>query len=75
MKPLFFSLRLTVLAGGASACLLGLAACGDEAPRDNMGMLPQDQRVAETPWNKPQGWEQNSQLGALAQDPRIGGRQ
>ena len=38
-------------------------------------MLPADQRVSEVPFNKPQGWENNSQLGALARDPRIGGTQ
>ena len=40
-----------------------------------MAMLPADQRTGEIPWNKPQGWENNSQLGALARDPRVGGTQ
>ena len=76
MKPLFFFCRLALVACGAAACLSGLSACtGDEAPRDNMAMLPKDQRTGEMPWNKPQGWENNSQLGALARDPRIGGTQ
>ena len=40
-----------------------------------MAMLPPDQRQSDVPWNKPQGWENKSQLGALANDPRIGGQQ
>ena len=64
-------------AAGLVGAILGasmLAACtGDKAPIDNTAMLPEDQRVSSVPWNKPQGWENNSQLGALARDPRIGG--
>ena len=71
-----FSRRLLLNACGALVCLLGFSACtGAEAPTDNMAMLPPDQRTAETPWNKPQGWENNTQLGALAQNPRIGGHE
>lgn len=47
----------------------------EELPPDRTAMLPDDQRVSSMPWNKQQGWENNSQLGALANDPRIGGGQ
>ena len=42
---------------------------------DRSDMLSANDRVSNVPWNKPQGWEQKSQLGALANDPRIGGQQ
>ena len=71
-----FPRRLVLGASGALLCLLGFSACtGAQAPTDNMAMLPPDQRTGEIPWNKPQGWENNSQLGALAQNPRIGGHE
>ena len=75
MKSLSFFQRLGLGACGAVVCLVGLSGClGDEeAPRDNTAMLPTDQRVSEVPWNKPQGWENQSQLGALANNPRVGG--
>ena len=65
---------LTGLAA-ALLCAAALSACvGEEGiPRDETAMLPDDQRVSSVPWNKPQGWENTSQLGALANDPRIGG--
>ena len=76
MKPLFFSVRLLVLAGGLSACLLGLSACEDEEKyHDNTAMLRPEDQTSSVPWNKQQSWENNSQLGALARDPRIGGSQ
>ena len=76
MKISFPSLRLVLAACGALICLAGFSACtGDEAPPDNTAMLPPDQRVSEVPWNKPQGWENTTQLGALAQNPRIGGHE
>ena len=58
-------------------CLSGLVGClgNEEAPRDNTAMLAPQDRVSQVPWNKPQGWENNSQLGALTRDPRIGGQQ
>ena len=67
---------LTVVAASL-LCAAVLPACvgEDGVPRDNTAMLPDDQRVSSVPWNKPQGWENNSQLGALANDPRIGGGQ
>ena len=37
-------------------------------------MLPENERVSDVPWNKPQGWENQSALGSLANDPRIGGQ-
>ena len=61
-------------AGLLVLCASMLSACtGNKAPVDNTAMLPDDQRVSSVPWNKPQGWENHSQLGALANDPRIGG--
>ena len=66
----------------ATGCLalvfgaLALSACTDTpAPVDRTAMLPEDQQVSSVPWNKQQGWENNSQLGSLANDPRIGGQQ
>lgn len=76
MKNLFPVRRLVLSLCLASLCLAGFVGCtGDQAPRDNSAMLAPQDRVSEIPWNKPQGWENNSQLGALAQDPRIGGHQ
>ena len=64
---------------GAVACMAACGACTDDAnrevARDNSAMLPDSERVSSVPWNKPQGWENRSQLGQLANDPRIGGRQ
>ena len=65
----------------AVASLLGCVLCGwllpacahNDAPVDNTAMLPENERVSSVPWNKPQGWENSSQLGALANNPRIGG--
>ena len=67
--------RLAVAAAGMVFCALALGACtaGDDVEPDHTAMLPEDQRVSNVPWNKPQGWENKSQLGALANDPRIGG--
>ncbi len=60
----------------ATVCGLMLAACaGQEAPRDNSAMLPEDQRVSDVPWNKPEGWENKGALGGLANDPRFNGGQ
>ena len=59
---------------GLGLCALGLSACvSDEQSPDRTAMLPADQQVSSIPWNHQQGWENNSQLGALANDPRIGG--
>ena len=59
---------------GLVICASALSACADsEVPPDRTAMLPDSERVSSVPWNKPQGWENNSQLGALANDPRIGG--
>ena len=56
-------------------CLLVLSACsGEDAPPDRTGMLPENERVSSVPWNKPQGWEGQSALGSLANDPRFGGQ-
>ena len=55
-------------------CIVGLGACADkEAPTDNTAMLPDNEQVSTVPWNKPQGWENQGALGALANDPRING--
>ena len=67
--------RLAALILALSLCTLALGACtnGDEVEPDHTAMLPENERVSNVPWNKPQGWENNSQLGALAENPRIGG--
>ena len=65
---------LGLLGAGSLLLLSGCDPDGD-SPRDNTAMLPADQQVSSVPWNKPQGWENKSQLGALANDPRIGGQQ
>ncbi len=76
MKSSFSSGRFLLAACGVVLCLLGFSACtGEEAPRDNSAMLPANERVSDVPWNKPAGWENNTQLGALARDPRFGGTQ
>ena len=77
MKSLFSLCRPVLFLCLATLCLTGLVGClgSEEAPRDNTAMLAPDDRVSQVPWNKPQGWENNSQLGALANDPRVGGRQ
>ena len=61
---------------GVVFCALMLSACaGEDTPVDRTAMLPDSERVSSVPWNKPQGWEGTSQLGALANNPRIGGTQ
>ncbi len=68
--------RAVVAGLGLVLCTLTLGGCAsDEVEPDHSDMLPADQRVSSVPWNKPQGWENQSQLGALANDPRIGGGQ
>lgn len=70
----FFSPRAVASLLGLILCALLLPACtGENAPVDNTAMLPENERVSSVPWNKPQGWENNSQLGTLANNPRIGG--
>jgi hypothetical protein len=67
--------RPATLISLSSACLLVLSACsGEDAPPDRTGMLPENERVSSIPWNKPQGWEGQSALGSLANDPRFGGQ-
>jgi hypothetical protein len=67
--------RLILQVTGAVGCVMAISGCvGEEGvPRDNTAMLAPSDRVSTVPWNKPQGWENTSQLGALANDPRIGG--
>ena len=73
MKVLF-SPRAAAGFLGLILCTSMVSACNhDELPPDRTAMLPEDQRVSSLPWNRQQGWENNSQLGALANDPRIGG--
>ena len=69
--------RVAVAGMSLVLCTLTLGGCtaGDDVEADHTDMLPADQRVSSVPWNKPQGWENQSQLGALAEDPRIGGGQ
>ena len=72
----FLSRRVVLGLVGLGCGATLLSACtGENAPVDNTAMLPEDQRVSSVPWNKPQGWENQGQLGALANDPRIGGSQ
>ena len=72
MKKL--SLRLAAVALGAAGLLSGCTT-GEDLPVDRTAMLSKDDRVSDVPWNKPQGWENRGALGALANDPRIGGGQ
>ena len=69
--------RVAVAGVGLAGCMMTFGGCthGDDVEPDHTAMLPEDQRVSSVPWNKPQGWENQSQLGALAEDPRIGGGQ
>ena len=68
--------RVALAGMGLVLCTLTLGGCaGDDLEPDRTAMLPEDQRVSSVPWNKPQGWENQTQLGALANDPRIGGGQ
>ena len=78
---------LSVIRRVPGRCLIGLAASllcaaafsactdGTDIPRDNTPMLPENERVSSQPWNQKQGWENTSQLGALQNNPRIGGTQ
>ncbi len=68
-----FSLRRPTGLAALFLCAAGLSACVDKdgVARDNRDMLPADQQVSTVPWNKPQGWENKSQLGQLASDPRL----
>ncbi len=47
----------------------------EDIPVDRTAMLSADDQVSSVPWNKPQGWENKGGLGALQNDPRIGGQQ
>ena len=67
-----------VVSGFAASllCAAVLPACvgEDGVPRDNTAMLPDDQRVSSVPWDSPlKGENASTQLGALANDPRVGG--
>jgi hypothetical protein len=68
--------RVAALICSLPILLLALSACSsdNEAPPDRTAMLPESERVSAVPWNKPQGWENQSALGSLANDPRIGGQ-
>ena len=72
MKKRFLTVAgLGLLAAMASGCKTD----DSEQRVDRTDMLSANDRVSNVPWNKPQGWENKSQLGALANDPRIGGSQ
>ncbi len=58
-----------------AALVSGCQTDDSEKNPDRSDMLSANDRVSSVPWNKPQGWEQKSQLGAIANDPRIGGQQ
>ena len=69
--------RRVALAGlGCVGAVTMLSGCvTDDVPVDRTAMLNADDQVSNVPWNKPQGWENKTGLGALANDPRIGGQQ
>ena len=66
-----------VVSGFAASLLCAAVLPGcvgeDGVPRDNTAMLPPEERVSSVPWNKPLPGEQTTGLGALANNPRIGG--
>ena len=70
--------RRAVLIGlglvGAATLLAGCTT-DEDIPVDRTAMLNKEDQVSDVPWNKPQGWENKGGLGALANDPRIGGSQ
>ena len=66
---------LTGLVVVGAGSLLSGCSTGEDIPVDRTAMLNKDDRVSDVPWNKPQGWENRGGLGALANDPRIGGNQ
>ena len=70
-------MALTGLGLTAATALLSGCSTGEDIPVDRTAMLSSSDRVSDVPWNKPQGWEGKSGngLGALANDPRIGGQQ
>ena len=61
--------------GALAAVVSGCKTDDSNVAVDRTDMLSANDRVSNVPWNKPQGWENKSQLGALANDPRIGGQQ
>ena len=69
--------RRAVLAGvgvvGAGVWGGARAGGGTTGPRPT-AMLRSNGQGSDTPY-VPQGWEQRSQLGAIPNDPRIGGQQ
>ena len=80
MKKIFLSVtaRRMALAGlgvMGAALFSGCADAIGNQPVDRTAMLSANDQVSNVPWNKPQGWENKSQLGSLANDPRIGGQQ
>ena len=80
MKEMILSVtvRRVALAFAGVAAAMALSCCQsavEDQPIDRSGMLSANEQVSSVPWNKPQGWENKSQLGALASDPRIGGQQ
>ncbi len=68
--------RLVLTGLGLVGAVTMLSGCvTDDVPVDRTAMLSRDDQVSNVPWNKPQGWENKGGLGALANDPRIGGGQ
>ena len=66
---------LTALSLVAVVTVLSGCKTDEDIPVDRTAMLNRDDQVSNVPWNKPQGWENRGSLGALANDPRIGGGQ
>lgn len=71
MKTVAFALRLLALATLAAGAL-GLSACSTTA-NDGTQYLAGGDRPSALPWNRPENWEGRGALGALGNDPRIGG--
>ena len=68
--------RVVLISLGLMGVVTMFSGCvTDDVPVDRTAMLSADDRVSNVPWNKPQGWENRGALGALANDPRIGGSQ
>ncbi len=72
MKTAVFAFRLLTLAALAAG-VLGLSACSTTGPNDGTQYLAGGDRPSTLPWNRPESWEGRGALGALGNDPRIGG--
>ena len=71
MKTVFLAFRFLALAALAAGAL-GLSACSTTA-NDGTQYLAGGDRPSSLPWNRPESWEGRGALGAMGNDPRIGG--